>query len=54
MDPERLARLFEFALKIYECLSKMQPTSRARLLALVERLSGVAGVAEDVEQLVGK
>ena len=54
MDPERLARLFEFAIKIFECLQKMQPETRARVLSIVERFSETPGIASDVEAMLKK
>ena len=52
MDPERLARLFEFAIQIFDCLQKMNPSTRSRVLKVVERLSGQDGLADDVEQMI--
>ena len=52
MDPERLARLFQVVLQLIECLSKMQPEQRQKVLQLTERLSGQKQLAADVEALV--
>jgi hypothetical protein len=52
IDVTKLVGLFEVAMKIFECLQKMQPAQRAKLLSLVEKVSGVEGIAADVEALV--
>jgi hypothetical protein len=52
IDVTKLVGLFKVAMKIFECLQKMQPAQRAKLLGLVEKVSGVEGIAADVEALV--
>ena len=52
IDVTKLVGLFKVAMKIFECLQKMQPAQRAKLLSLVEKVSGVEGIAADVEALV--
>ena len=52
IDVSKLVGLFEMAVKIFECLKQMQPQQRSRLLAVVEKLSGMEGIAADLESLV--
>jgi hypothetical protein len=52
MDPNRIARLFELIVQIVECLQRMSPESRQRVLGVVEKLTGEIGLAADIEELV--